>query len=76
MAETLTEPVAAGETTQTGPAPAKQDEKKIQRQMVAFTFFKVMPELAAAPRGGARRTQAAVCRDSKALESTRPDCWD
>jgi chlorite dismutase len=45
MAETLTAPVTAtGETTQAGSAPAKQDEKKIQRQMVSFTFFKVMPE--------------------------------
>ena len=52
MTETLTAPVAvADETTQAGPAPAKQDEKKIQRQMVGFTFFKVMPEWRRLARG-------------------------
>ena len=75
MAETLTEPVAtAGETTQSGPAPAKQDEKKIQRQMVSFTFFKVMPEWRRLPAGGARGAQAAVRRDSEALEPAGTDC--
>jgi chlorite dismutase len=56
MAETLAEPqVATGETTKTGSAPAKQDEKKIQRQMVAFTFYKAMPEWRRLP--AAERTE-------------------
>ena len=45
MAETLSVPIAdAGEAVRTGSAPAKQEEKKIQRQMVSFSFFKIMPE--------------------------------
>ena len=52
MAETLSEPATLGEVTQAGHAPTQQDveksdkrdEKKIQRQMVGFTFFKVMSE--------------------------------
>src|SRR5271154_66012 len=66
MAGTLTEPVAAaGETTQAGQAAAKQDEKKIQRQMVAFTFYKVMPEwrrLPAAERAEHKRQFAEVIK--------------
>lgn len=46
MAETLTAPVA-----ETKESHAKQDEKKLQRQIVAFTFFKVMPEWRRLPVG-------------------------
>lgn len=39
MAETITASV-----TEAGSAPAKYEEKKIQRQIVSFTMFKIMPE--------------------------------
>jgi chlorite dismutase len=45
MADTLTVPAAEGAAhSHAAPAPAKADEKKIQRQMISFSFFKVMPE--------------------------------
>ncbi len=45
MADTLTVPAAetAGQA-HSATAPAKADEKKVQRQMIGFTFFKVLPE--------------------------------
>jgi chlorite dismutase len=46
MADTLTAPVAESKE-----APAKQDEKKVQRQIVSFTFFKIMPEWRRLPIG-------------------------
>lgn len=46
MADTLTAPVADEKA-----APAKHDEKKVQRQIVSFTFFKVMPEWRRLPVG-------------------------
>lgn len=52
MAETLSAPVAEnGEAVRTDTAPAKHEEKKLQRQMVLFTFFKVMPEWRRLPVG-------------------------
>lgn len=52
MAETLSVPVAnAGETTQSDSSPAKHEEKKVQRQAICFTFFKVMPEWRRLPIG-------------------------
>jgi chlorite dismutase len=52
MAETLSVPAAeTGEAARTSSAPAKHEEKKIQRQMVSFTFFKVMPEWRRLPVG-------------------------
>jgi chlorite dismutase len=45
MAETLSASATeTAETTQAEGAPAKNQEKKVQRQMVSFTFFKVTPE--------------------------------
>lgn len=46
MAETLTAP-----TVETNQAPAKRDEKKVQRQIVSFTCFKVVPEWRRLPVG-------------------------
>lgn len=52
MAETLSAPAAdKTEDVQPGGAPAKHEEKKVQRQMVSFTFFKVMPEWRRLPPG-------------------------
>ncbi|HTV07138.1 MAG TPA: chlorite dismutase family protein [Acidobacteriaceae bacterium] len=66
MAETLSVPVSnAGETTQSGSSPVKQDEKKIRRQLVSFTFFKLMPEwrrLPVAQRAEHKRLFAEVLR--------------
>jgi chlorite dismutase len=41
MSETLTAPTPEAAAH---PAPAKADEKKVQRQMIGFTFLKVLPE--------------------------------
>lgn len=46
MADTLTAPVAEPKQ-----APAKHDEKKVQRQIVSFTFYKVMSEWRRLPVG-------------------------
>lgn len=52
MAETLTAPVAAsGESAHPASAPAKHEEKKVQRQMVSFACYKVMPEWRRLPVG-------------------------
>ncbi len=66
MADTLAVPAAenAGHPT-TSPAPAKSEEKKIQRQMIGFTFFKVMPEwrrLPAAERAEHKRQFAEIIK--------------
>ena len=64
MADILTVP-AAESTTETHPTPAKADEKKIQRQMVSFSFFKVMPEwrrLPAAERAEHKRQFAEILK--------------
>ena len=61
MAETALETPAATPTAQ----PAAQEEKKVQRQMIGFTFFKVMPEwrrLPAAERAEHKRLFAEVVK--------------
>ena len=64
MADTLTVP-APEQTTGTHAAPAKTEEKKVQRQMISFTFFKVLPEwrrLPAEERAGQKRQFAEVLK--------------
>ena len=63
MADTLT--AAPGETARPATASAKSDEKKIQRQIVSFSFFKVMPEwrrLSAGERAEHKRQFAEVIK--------------
>ena len=65
MAETLSAPADTGEVQRPATAPAKSDEKKIQRQMVSFTFLKVMPEwrrLAAGERAEHKRLFADILK--------------
>ena len=60
MAETLAPPTTAEAPSQ---APAEKTEKTIKRQMIGFSFFKVMPEwrrLPAAERAEHKRLFAEV----------------
>jgi len=52
MADTLTVPAAhSGEAANPEEKSQKHDEKKVQRQLVSFNFFKVMPEWRRLPIG-------------------------
>jgi chlorite dismutase len=66
MADTLTVPAAETiEHPSATPAPAKAEEKKIQRQTISFSFFKVLPEwrrLPAEERAEHKREFAAVLK--------------